>query len=107
LEGSDFDLTELLYRDLPGGTEESNRKSVRIAGIPTEIRNEYLSFTSLECYRHANLLGSRVANIASTSSSSSSSASRWTLINPARLRDYAPIVFLVFQHFFARLADNP
>jgi hypothetical protein len=61
LEGRDFGPTELLYRVLPGGTEEGNRKPVRIACVPTEIRTENLSYTSLERYP----LSSRVANIAS------------------------------------------
>jgi hypothetical protein len=38
LEGSSSHLIEVLARHLPQKTEETYEKSVRIAGIPSEIR---------------------------------------------------------------------
>jgi hypothetical protein len=42
---------------LRGGTEEATKISVRIAGVPLDIRTEYLLNTSLVFYRYTSLLG--------------------------------------------------
>jgi hypothetical protein len=39
LETSYRALIEVLYPNLPGSTEENHDKSLRIAGVSTEIRN--------------------------------------------------------------------
>jgi hypothetical protein len=42
---------------LRGGTEEAAKTSVRIAGVPLDIRTEYLLNTRLVLYRYTSLLG--------------------------------------------------
>jgi hypothetical protein len=42
-EGSGDHLTEVLSWHLPGGSEEHQKKSVRIFGVPAEIQVEHLS----------------------------------------------------------------
>jgi hypothetical protein len=42
------ELESILYRYFPAGTEKSKKTSVRVVGIPAEVRTEY---TSLESYR--------------------------------------------------------
>jgi hypothetical protein len=49
-------ITEVLSRNLPGGTE-NNENPVRIATDPPENRTELLPNTSLESYRNTILLG--------------------------------------------------
>jgi hypothetical protein len=44
-------LTEVLSRHLSEGSEENHEKSVRIAGVLTEIRSAYLRNKSLELYQ--------------------------------------------------------
>jgi hypothetical protein len=44
-------LIELLAQNLPRGDEENDeRKTVRIVGVPAEIRTEYFINTSLKRY---------------------------------------------------------
>jgi hypothetical protein len=52
MEGSDQGLIEVLSLHLSRGTEENYRTSVRIAGVPAEIRARTLPNASLECYRY-------------------------------------------------------
>jgi hypothetical protein len=47
-------LIQVLYRNLHVGTEEKRYTSVRISGVPADIRTNN---TSLERYRYTNLLG--------------------------------------------------
>jgi hypothetical protein len=42
-------IIETLSRHLPGGTEESHEKSVRLERVPAEIRNERLPKASQGC----------------------------------------------------------
>jgi hypothetical protein len=45
-------------QNLPGVTEKKQQiTSIRITGVPAEIRTEHLPNMNLERYRHANLLG--------------------------------------------------
>jgi hypothetical protein len=42
-------LIEVLSRHSPGGTEETTKTSVRIAGLLAEIRTRYLPNRTQEC----------------------------------------------------------
>jgi hypothetical protein len=42
---------------LPGGTDETDVKRVRMAGVPVEIRTDHLPNTSLERHCYTCLLG--------------------------------------------------
>jgi hypothetical protein len=44
------EVTEVLYRYIPGGSEE-NKEILRIAGVASYIRSEYFPDTGLERYR--------------------------------------------------------
>jgi hypothetical protein len=44
-------------RHLPGGTEKSHEKLIRIVGVPAEITTYHPPNTSLEIYRYTILLG--------------------------------------------------
>jgi hypothetical protein len=46
-----------LFRNFPVGTKENEENSVRIADISAAIRKENLPITSLEAYRHRDILG--------------------------------------------------
>jgi hypothetical protein len=50
-------LIEILFRYLPGGTEENPRKPISIADDTASFRSEHLPCTSVERYRQVNLLG--------------------------------------------------
>jgi hypothetical protein len=50
------DLSEVLLRNLPEGTEENHKKKVRIGDL-AGIRNKHIQNTNLERYRYTNLLG--------------------------------------------------
>jgi hypothetical protein len=57
LEGSSFGgLIEILYRYLPGGTEETC-ESLGVGSVSVEIRSKHLPNTNVEYYRYTNLLG--------------------------------------------------
>jgi hypothetical protein len=49
-------LIEVLREFCLGRLRKTKKTSVRIAGVPTEIRNDYLPNTSLQRYRYAYLL---------------------------------------------------
>jgi hypothetical protein len=53
---------ELIPRHLPGDTEENHESSVRMGGVPAEIRNEDLPKTSLQSYGYMSLLGLHMNN---------------------------------------------
>jgi hypothetical protein len=56
--GSGHDLLEVFSRHLPGWTKEKPRKILVItAGVPIEIRTQYLPNTWPEHYHYTNLLG--------------------------------------------------
>jgi hypothetical protein len=55
-EGSCRVLLEVVARHILEGTEEYHRK-IRIAGIPSEVRNKYFAKTCLELYCYASSLG--------------------------------------------------
>jgi hypothetical protein len=48
---------EALFRNFSGGTEENEENSVTIADISAGIRTENLPNTSLDAYRHRDILG--------------------------------------------------
>jgi hypothetical protein len=50
------DIIDVLTRYLSGGTEEQYRRLNRGVGVPAKIRTESLPNTSLQRYRHVNLL---------------------------------------------------
>jgi hypothetical protein len=64
LKGSGRRLIEVQFWYFRGVTKEDyEKRSVRIAGVPTEIRTEPLQNRSLAYYRQANLSGVSVLNV--------------------------------------------
>jgi hypothetical protein len=57
-------ISEFSWRDWG----KLGQTSVRITGVPVEIRSEYLSNTSLERHRYTILLGHKVCKIAKSAS---------------------------------------
>jgi hypothetical protein len=54
LEGSGHGLVEVLPRNFLLGLRKTTKISVRIAGVPAEIRTDYLPNTKLEPQRYAS-----------------------------------------------------
>jgi hypothetical protein len=52
------DMIEVLFRHFLEGLSKTTEASVSVASVPTEIRTERLSHTSLKLERYANLLDS-------------------------------------------------
>jgi hypothetical protein len=51
-------LVEVLFRYLPGGTEEKPQNTlVKITVVPAKIRTQYLLNTNLKRYSYTDLLG--------------------------------------------------
>jgi hypothetical protein len=58
LEGSGHGLIEVLFRNLPGGTEE-NHENLRIAGVSDYIPTEHSLNVNLELYPETSPFGLR------------------------------------------------
>jgi hypothetical protein len=58
LEGNSSSLIEVLSWHVPGGSEQLQKTSVIVAGVPADIRTEHLWNTCLDRYRflHVNTI---------------------------------------------------
>jgi hypothetical protein len=60
LEGSGHSIIKTVYEYLFVGTEQNHEKTVRIWGVPAEIRTERISNVSIARYRYGNPAHNRV-----------------------------------------------
>jgi hypothetical protein len=56
LEGSGRSLFDIKSQHLSGGTGESDKTQIRIAGVPTEVRSEHLPNKCKQLYLWSNLI---------------------------------------------------